>query len=74
MQIRKQIDLPVVYKEVIELKTVVPIHESQILIYLKMMDKRLGLLINFNVSILKDRNKRRPINFKFFSVPLRLCG
>ncbi|MFH1860934.1 MAG: GxxExxY protein [bacterium] len=54
MQIRKQVDLPVVYKEVIELKTVVLIHEAQILTYLKMIDKMLGLLFNFNVSVLMD--------------------
>ncbi|MFH1861141.1 MAG: GxxExxY protein [bacterium] len=51
---RKQVDLPVAYKEVIELKTVMPIHEDYILTYLKMMDKMHGLLINFNISVLRD--------------------
>jgi len=75
---RKQVDLPVSYKEVkldcgyridllveeeviIELKTVeklLPIHEAQLLTYLKMLDKRLGLLINFNVPVLRDGIKR----------------
>lgn len=75
---RRQVDLPVSYKEVkldcgyridllveeeviIELKTVerlLPIHEAQLLTYLKMLDKRLGLLVNFNVPVLRDGIKR----------------
>ena len=31
-----------------------PIHKAQLLTYLKLSDKRLGLLINFNVPVLKD--------------------
>lgn len=52
-----RIDLLVEEEVVIELKTVeklLPIHEAQLLTYLKMMDKRLGLLINFNVPVLRD--------------------
>ncbi|MFH1860557.1 MAG: GxxExxY protein [bacterium] len=49
--------MPVVYKEVIELKTVALIHDTHLLTYLKMMDKMLGLLLNFNVSVLRDRIK-----------------
>ena len=50
-------DLIVEDKIVIELKTVDefnPVHEAQILTYLKFADKKLGLLINFNVLRLKD--------------------
>jgi len=46
---------------VIELKAVenlAPIHTAQVLSYLKMTDHQLGLLINFNVSILKDGIRR----------------
>ena len=42
---------------VIELKTVerlLPIHEAQLLTYLKLSGKRLGLLLNFNVPLIKD--------------------
>ena len=35
-----------------------PIHEAQLLSYLKLSDRRLGLLINFNVLHLKDGIKR----------------
>jgi GxxExxY protein len=54
-------DLIVENKIVIELKTVDefnPVHEAQILTYLKFADKKLGLLINFNVLRLKDGIKR----------------
>ena len=35
-----------------------PLHEAQILTYLKLAKKRLGFLINFNVLIFKDGIKR----------------
>ena len=35
-----------------------PIHEAQLLSYLKLSDKRLGLLINFHVLRVKDGYKR----------------
>ena len=44
-------------KVVVELKSVeaiAQIHESVLLTYLRLSDKSLGLLINFNVAILKD--------------------
>ena len=44
-------------KVIIELKSVevtAPIHRKQLLAYLRLADKRLGLLINFNVSLIKD--------------------
>jgi GxxExxY protein len=47
---------------VIELKTVesvLPVHEAQLLTYLKMTGIRVGLLINFNVPVLKNGIYRR---------------
>jgi GxxExxY protein len=47
---------------VVEIKTVeklAPIHEAQLLTYLKLTGFRVGLLINFNVRLLKDGVKRR---------------
>jgi GxxExxY protein len=47
---------------VIELKAVervLPIHEAQLLTYLKLTGAPLGLLINFNVPLLKDGIVRR---------------
>jgi GxxExxY protein len=46
---------------VIELKAVeklLPIHEAQLLTYLKLSGIRLGLLLNFNVRLLKEGIKR----------------
>ncbi|WP_193195961.1 GxxExxY protein [Nostoc sp. MG11] len=46
---------------IIELKAVqnlIPIHEAQVLSYLKMTHYSLALLINFNVPLLKDGIKR----------------
>ncbi|GAB4093695.1 hypothetical protein GCM10028786_26220 [Flaviaesturariibacter terrae] len=50
------IDLLVNDSVIIELKSVkelAPVHESQLLTYLKLADQKLGYLINFNVSLLK---------------------
>jgi GxxExxY protein len=46
---------------VVELKAVEkhnPLFEAQLLTYLKLTGHRLGLLINFNVALLKDGIKR----------------
>ena len=36
------------------METVAPVHKKQLLSYLKLADKRLGLLINFNVVLIKN--------------------
>ena len=49
-------------KVVVELKAVDelhPVHEAQLLTYLKLTGCRVGLLINFNVPLLKDGIERR---------------
>lgn len=54
-------DLIVERAIVIELKsveTLAPIHYKQLLTYLRLLDYRLGLLINFGASLLKDGIKR----------------
>lgn len=56
------IDLLVEDLIVIELKAVeevLPVHEVQLLTYLKLSEKKLGLLINFHVPILKQGVKRK---------------
>jgi GxxExxY protein len=57
-----RIDLLVEDQVIVELKAVeslAPIHEAQLLTYLKLSGKKVGLLINFNVLHLKDGIKRR---------------
>jgi GxxExxY protein len=49
-------DLVVV--EIKSVEAIAPIHQAQILSYLKLSGKSLGLLINFNVVHLKDGIKR----------------
>ena len=56
-----RIDVLVENLVVIELKSIdilAPIHTAQILTYLKFSEKKIGLLINFNVTKLKDGLKR----------------
>lgn len=55
------IDILVSDEVIVELKTVdkiLPIHKAQIMTYLKLTNKKLGLLINFNVPLLKDGFER----------------
>ena len=40
------------------MRTLTPVHISQLLTYLKLADKRLGFLINWNVPRIKDGIKR----------------
>lgn len=60
-----RIDLLVNNLVVVELKAVeqlTAVHEAQILSYLKFSGCQLGLLLNFNVNMLKDGGIRRFIN------------
>jgi GxxExxY protein len=61
-----RIDLLVDDSLVVELKTVqklLPIHSAQVLTYLKMSGKHLGLLVNFHTVRLADEIKRLVHNF-----------
>ncbi len=56
------IDILVENEVVLELKAVeilLPVHDVQLVTYLKLANKRLGLLLNFNVPVLKDGIRRR---------------
>jgi GxxExxY protein len=51
---------------VVELKSVEAIarvHEAQLISYLRLGGYKVGLLINFNVAILKDGIRRRVLNY-----------
>jgi GxxExxY protein len=57
-----QIDLIVQDEVVVELKAiekVLPVHQAQLLTYMKLTQKTVGLLINFNVPILTQGISRR---------------
>ncbi len=64
------LDLLVEEEIILELKSVeviLPVHEAQLVTYLKLSGKKLGLLINFNVTLLKKGIRRR-INGNLTSV------
>jgi hypothetical protein len=78
-----QIDLIVQDEVVVELKAiekVLPVHQAQLLTYLKLTQKTVGLLINFNVAILTQGisvefcNGFNPHTSKVFPVTLCPCG
>ncbi len=57
-----RMDIVVSKALVVEVKSVdaiAPIHEAQLLTYLKLSGIRVGLLLNFNVPVLKDGIRRR---------------
>ena len=52
-----RVDLLVEHEVIVELKSVercAPVHSKQLLTYLRLMNKRVGLLINFGGNLLKD--------------------
>jgi GxxExxY protein len=81
IQVSRQVEVPVVYKEkrlqnvfrldflvadliVVEVKAVeqiLPVHEAQLLSYLRLTQKKLGLLIDFNSTVL-SKSVRRIVN------------
>ena len=71
MEIGFRLDILVENTLIVEVKSVEAIndvHIAQCLTYLKVSDRKLGLLINFNTSVLKDGIKRL-INGQLLSVP-----
>ena len=56
-----RLDLVVEDEIIVEVKAIeklLPIHEAQLLSYLRLTKKRVGLLMNFHVPVLKDGLKR----------------
>ncbi len=61
VEVNYRIDILVEDKIVLELKAVekaLPIHEAQLLTYLKLSNNKLGFLVNFNVKYIKEGIKR----------------
>lgn len=57
MDVGYRVDLLINQKVIVEIKsveTLAPVHFSQVLTYLKLSEKKLGLLINFNSKSLKE--------------------
>ena len=61
-----KIDVLVENEIIVEIKAVefaLPVHKAQIISHLKLADKRLGYLVNFNVPLIKEGIKRMVNNF-----------
>jgi GxxExxY protein len=57
LEIGFRADIIIERKVIVELKSIeaiAPVHRKQLLTYLRLADKRLGLLINFNTVLIKD--------------------
>ena len=62
-----RVDVVAAQKVAVELKTVellLPVHEAQLLTYMKLGGWKVGLLLNFNVPILKSGIKRLVLGFE----------
>ncbi len=62
-----RLDILVANSIVVEIKsveTLAPVHEAQLITYLKLGGWKVGLLINFNVAVLKDGIRRRVLKFE----------
>lgn len=58
----QRLDFVVADRIVLEIKAVeqlVPVHHSQLLNYMRVARMRAGLLMNFNVAVLRDGLKRK---------------
>jgi len=67
-----RLDIVVEGKVVIEIKAIerlMPIHEAQVLTYLKLSGLKLGMLINFNQALIRDGIKRVVLGLR---APLKL--
>lgn len=61
-----RLDLLIEDKIILELKsveTVLPVHEAQIISYLRLAQKQIGFIVNFNVPLMKSGIKRFTNNF-----------
>lgn len=61
-----RLDLVVERALIVEVKSIeslASVHDAQLLSYLRLSGLRIGLLINFNVAVLKDGIKRRVLGF-----------
>ena len=67
-----RVDFLIEDKVVVELKSIeaiMPVHAAQVLTYLRLLDKRVGLLINFNVPVLKNGIRRCVLNAEEETLP-----
>ena len=69
-----RLDLVVSDTVIVEVKAVerlAPVHEAQLLTYLRLGGWKVGLLINFNVTVLRDGIVRRVLGFARVALSIR---
>ena len=62
---------------ILELKSIekiLPVHEAQLLTYLRLTGKQVGLLINFNVTVLKNGIHRSVLHAQEFDIESHLTS
>jgi len=62
-----RLDLIVENKIIVELKSVdklIPLYDAQLISYLRLCEKNVGLLINFNVLVLRHGIRRKVLNYE----------
>jgi GxxExxY protein len=67
LEVSYKADFVVEDKIIVELKaveTILPVHEAQLLTYLKLSGVQLGLIVNFNTVLLKDGIRRMALTQK----------
>ena len=62
LAVERQKQLPVRYDDIKAVRQFAPIHEAQVLTYLKLAGVHLGLLLNFNVIRLRDGGIKRLVH------------
>ena len=55
--------------EIKAVEVIPPVYEAQLLTYLRLGGWQIGLLINFNVTLLREGIRRRVLNFKEDVIP-----
>ena len=65
LQLLYRIDLLIENRIIVEMKcsadNIIPLHDAQLLTYMKLMNVRLGYLINFNVPVIKNGIRRKAL-------------
>jgi GxxExxY protein len=77
LELGYRLDIVIEQQVIVELKTVdriMPVHEAQLMTYLKLTGIPVGLLVNFHVPLLKDGIKRLVNNLPVNSASPRLRG
>ncbi len=58
-KVEMEVPVPIIFEKVkLDIDALAPVHTAQVLTHVKFAGKKVGLLINFNVTVLKQGIKR----------------